>query len=139
MRRVNPGLWLFLISLLVVPVSAAQDPTGDPQPTVVTAADLDLALAERVARTDRSREAVLGLLRRPEIRKLAEGVGLDLQRAEAAVGSLQDQDLEWLAGAAAQVESDLSGGAAPQPGTGQYMPILYGLALVALILVLVFV
>jgi len=139
MRRVNTGLWLFLVSLLVVPVSAAQDPTGDPQPTVVTAADLDLALAERVSRADRSREVVLGLLRRPEIRKLAEGMGLDLQHAEAAVGSLEDQDLEWLAGVAAQVQSDLAGGAAPQPGTGQYNFILYGLALVALILVLIFV
>jgi len=36
------------------------------------------------------------------------------------------------------VQSDLSGGVAPQPGTGQYMPILYGLALVVLILVLIF-
>jgi len=138
MCRVNLGLWLFLVSLLVVPASAAQDPTGDPQPSVVTAADLDQALAERVSRADRSREAVLGLLRRPEIRRMAEGVGLDLQRAEAAVGSLEDQDIEWLAGAAAQVESDLSGGVPPQPGTGQYMPILYGLALVVLILVLIF-
>jgi len=138
-RRSNETRFLvvaLVIAAFGVSVVAA-DGAGD---SVVSRSDLERALAERASQDEASRQAILDLLERPEVREMTEGLGLDRVRASAAVASLDGEELQALAGLAEQLDSELAGGQASGKmtgGTGKYLPILYGVAVLALLLVLI--
>ena len=77
---------------------------------LATEADLDNALAKALVQEDAARDTITTLLQRDEVRSLAEGYGLDVRRAEAAVGTLQGDELQRLSLLAADADYQLAGG-----------------------------
>ena len=63
---------------------------------------------ERAETADR--QVIANLLARPEVRDVASHSGLDLQRAQDAVGSLTGDELQQLADQARIAQADLAGG-----------------------------
>ena len=97
-----------LVGLLVLSAPLAH--TAERASSVATQADLDKAIAKTVGQEDAARSAISTLLARDEVKKLAEGYGLDVRRAEAAVGTLQGDELQRLSLLAADANAQLAGG-----------------------------
>ena len=95
------------LSAMLVWVGPAMSQTT---PAVVTSGELEQALLRHADREGESRSRVIGLLQRDDVRAMAQEAGLDLRRAEAAVGTLEPTELEDLAQQAASIESGLAGG-----------------------------
>ncbi len=84
--------------------------SADRTVTVATQADLDNAMTKALQQEDAARGTITSLLQREEVRSLAEGYGLDVRKAEGAVGTLQGAELERLSLMAAQADMQLAGG-----------------------------
>jgi hypothetical protein len=95
---------LFVGMVLLVSPALAQ------QSHVVDAAAIDEALSEHVAREESDREAVSRFLQREDVRAIAANAPVDLSRAEAALRTLEGEDLARLASMAREVEAGLAGG-----------------------------
>jgi hypothetical protein len=104
MRIVRRSLAVILAALLVAPAAQAQT-------HVVGKNALTQAVQERVSQDQADRDAIRALLARTEVRQIAERAGLSLEKAQAAVSTLQGQDLKDFASQARQVNNDLAGGA----------------------------
>jgi hypothetical protein len=104
MKIVRRSLAVILAVLFMAPVAGAQD-------HVIGTSALNKAVQDRVSREQADREVILSLLQRAEVRDIAARAGLSLDKAEAAVSTLQGQDLEQAAAQARQVQNDLAGGA----------------------------
>jgi L-rhamnose isomerase len=104
MRIVRRSLAVILAALLVAPAAQAQT-------HVVGKKALAQAVQERVSQDQADRDAILALLARTEVRQIAAQAGLSLEKAQAAVSTLQGQDLRDIASQARQVNNDLAGGA----------------------------
>jgi len=104
MRIVRRSLAVLLATLMVAPAAHAQT-------HVVDRTALAQAVQERVSRDQADRDAILALLARTEVRQIAARTGLSLETAEAAVSTLQGQELTDLASQARQANDDLAGGA----------------------------
>ncbi|HEX5217277.1 MAG TPA: hypothetical protein VFV98_17575 [Vicinamibacterales bacterium] len=77
---------------------------------ITDTAAMQKAIAQHKAVDDNNREAVMTVLRRPDVKQLAERMGLSLQRAETALASLPSDKLAELAEPARAVSADLAGG-----------------------------
>jgi hypothetical protein len=97
-----------LVGLLVLSAPLAH--SAETASSVATQADLDKAIAKTVGQEDAARSAISTLLARDEVKKLAEGYGLDVRRAEAAVGTLEGNELQRLSLLAADANAQLAGG-----------------------------
>jgi len=106
-RTVTASLVGFLL-VVSPPLTRAEEEDGPKGP--LTQATLDRALAEELSEEDAARDTIRTLLERADVRKLAEGYGLDARRAASAVDTLEGEELERLAAHAAQVQSELAGG-----------------------------
>jgi hypothetical protein len=104
MRIVRRSLAVILAALLVAPAAQAQT-------HVVGKKALTQAVQERVSQDQADRDAILALLAHTEVRQIAARAGLSLEKAQAAVSTLQGQDLKDIASQARQVNNDLAGGA----------------------------
>jgi hypothetical protein len=104
MRIVRRSLAVILAVLLVAPAAQAQT-------HVVGKKALEQAVQERVSQDQADRDAILGVLARTEVREIAARAGLPLEKARAAVSTLQGQELKDIASQARQVNNDLAGGA----------------------------
>jgi hypothetical protein len=104
MKIVRRSLAVCLAVLLVAPMASAQN-------HVIGKSALDNAVQERVSREQADREAILSLLQRTEVRDIAAKAGLSLDKAPAAVSTLQGTELAQAAAQARQVQNDLAGGA----------------------------
>ena len=104
MRIVRQSLAVVLAALLMAPAAQAQT-------HVIDRSALAQAVQQRVSQDQADREAILSLLRRQEVRQIAAQAGLSLQKAEAAVSTLNGSDLRDLAAQSRQVQNDLAGGA----------------------------
>ena len=104
MRIVRRSLAVLLATLMVAPAAHAQT-------HVVDRTALARAVQERVSRDQADRNAILALLARTEVRQIAARTGLSLETAQAAVSTLQGQELTDLASQARQANDDLAGGA----------------------------
>ena len=104
MKIVPRSLAVLLATLMVAPAAHAQT-------HVVDRTALAQAVQERVSRDQADRDAILALLARTEVRQIAARTGLSLETAEAAVSTLQGQELTDLASQARQANDDLAGGA----------------------------
>jgi hypothetical protein len=107
MRTGSKSLAWFLIGVLAVIPALAADAQ---EAHVADQAAIEKAISERSNEDDANREAILELLRRPEVRELAGKVKLDLQQAETAVATLDGDELAEIASMAREAESRLSGG-----------------------------
>jgi predicted ATPase len=67
-------------------------------------------MAQALDQEDASRSAISALLQRDDVRSLAQGYGLDVQRAESAVSTLQGDELQRLSLLASEMNGQLAGG-----------------------------
>ena len=104
MRIVRRLLAVTLAFLMVAPSLQAQT-------HVINKAGLAKAVADRVSQDQADRDAILSLLRQESVRAIAAKAGLSVEKAAAAVSTLQGDDLRDLASQARQVQNDLAGGA----------------------------
>ena len=86
MRIVRHSFAMLLAVLLVAPAAQAQT-------HVIGKSALSEAVQQRVSQEQADREAILSLLHRPEVQQIAAQAGLSLEKAEAAVSTLNGQDL----------------------------------------------
>jgi|SRR5687768_848887 len=104
MKLVRRSLAVCLAVLFMAPVASAQS-------NVIGKSALDKAVQERVATDQADRDAIQSLLRRAEVREVAGKAGLSLEKASAAVATLEGSELAQLAAQARQANNDLAGGA----------------------------
>ena len=104
MKIVRRSLAVLLAALLVAPAAQAQT-------HVIAKSALSQAVQQQVSQDQADRAAIVSLLQRAEVRQIATQAGLSLEKAEAAVSTLNGQDLRDLASQARQVQNDLAGGA----------------------------
>lgn len=86
-------------------------PAASAQSNVINKSALDKAVQERVSRDQADREAIRTLLQREEVRDVAGKAGLSLDKALAAVSTLDGDQLQELADQSRQIDNQLSGGA----------------------------
>ena len=99
------------ISYVLVATLCLSAPTAYSDDKAVGQQDLDQAVSKFLGREDAARSTIATLLQREDVQTLANGYGLDLRRAEAAVGTLQGDDLQRVTALAANANSQLAGGA----------------------------
>lgn len=104
MRIVRSTLAVLLAAMLAAPAARAQT-------HVIGKSALAEAVQERVAQDQSDREAILALLQRADVQEIAAQAGISLEKAQAAVSTLEGEDLRELASQARHVQSDLAGGA----------------------------
>ena len=104
MKLVRRSLAVCLAVLFMAPAANAQS-------NVIGKSALDKAVQARVATDQADRDAIQSLLRRAEVREVAGKAGLSLDKAAAALSTLQGNELAQLAAQARQVNNDLAGGA----------------------------
>lgn len=103
----------FCIVTVVLVGLLAAGPMAHSADTVAVQANLDDAITRTLDQEAASRTTITTLLRRDDVRKIAEGRGLDLRRAEAAVATLQGDELQKLSLLAASADAQLAGGRDP--------------------------
>ncbi len=90
--------------LLSVPVQAQQRHVVDP-------AGMHQAIAAQVTLDQQNRDDVINVLRRADVRDVADQLGLNVTKAENAVASLDGAELAGLAASARAADAQLTGGA----------------------------
>ena len=109
--RIHRGTSLALgVIFLMFQGSVAATPLLANAETVVTDSELNAAMANRADNDDASREAILNLLGRDEIRGVTGRLGVDLTRVKAAVSTLSGQELQEAAAQAQLADQALAGG-----------------------------
>jgi hypothetical protein len=92
-----------LALLAAAPLAAQESP-------VVSAAELNGALTDRSAEVDADRAAVQATLARPEVADVARNIGVDIEDARRAAGTLSGVELARAVAASQNVEQTLAGG-----------------------------
>ena len=100
-----------ILVILLVVLTATSSSAFAGQQHLVTPSQLAAAVADQVARQDADRAAIHEALARPEVRRMATSMGIDLARANAAIDTIAGAELERAATAAHQVNQQLVGGA----------------------------
>jgi hypothetical protein len=93
---------------------------------------MDQALAERTEATLAKRQTIRTALQQPDVQRVAERLGLDVARAEAAVATLEGSDLDRAAAQAQVVNDEIAGG---QTVRLNLLWIIIGLLVIILIIV----
>ena len=100
--------------LVVLPLAlftlSAGSATAGQQPHVVSPNQLYDVMAMHSASQDANRAAVRESLTRPEVKRVADSMGVNVDRLAAAVDTMTGADLEQAASAARQVNQQLVGG-----------------------------
>jgi hypothetical protein len=105
MRFAQKALLTFLcVSFAVGPIRAQQTPT------IVDSRTIDQALAEANESTRAKRQTIRTALQQPEVQRVAERLGVDLPRAQAAVATLDGGNLDRIAAQAQLVNEEIAGG-----------------------------
>jgi cell division protein FtsL len=104
MEIVRRTIAVCLAVMLMAPAASAQQ-------SVIGKSALEQAVQQRVSQEQADRDAITSLLRRAEVREIASNAGLSVETAEAAVSTLEGDDLRELAKQARQAQNDLAGGA----------------------------
>jgi hypothetical protein len=105
MRVVRRILGSTLALLMCAPAAWAQ------QTHVINQSALDQAVQQRVSQDQADRDAIRSFLHRPEVKEVATKAGLSVQKADAAVSTLQGDDLKQVAAQARSADQQLAGGA----------------------------
>jgi len=93
----------FVVTLTATAASAQQT-------HVINKSALDQAVQQRVSQDQADREAIRTFLQNPTVRGVADKAGLSIEKADAAVSTLQGDELRQAAGQARVVNSQLAGG-----------------------------
>lgn len=93
-----------LVVLLTAPVAFAQ------QTHVINQSALDQAVQQRVSQEQADREAIRTFLQNPTVKEVAAKAGVSVDKAEAAVSTLQGDELRQAASQARNVNDQLAGG-----------------------------
>jgi hypothetical protein len=105
MQMLRRGLGAVLVILLCAPAGWAQ------QSHVISQRALDQAVQQRVIQEQADRDAIRTLLQNPAVKDVAARAGLPIDKAQAAVSTLQGDQLRQAADQARQVNDQLAGGA----------------------------
>ena len=97
---------VFLLVALIGPSSAFAG-----QQHLVPSSQLATTVADGAAKQDTDRATIREALERPEVQAVASKLGLDLDRATAAIDTMSGTELEKAAQSAQQVNDQLVGGA----------------------------
>ena len=81
------------------------------QQSIIKQSALDQAVQQRVSQDEADREALRTFLQNPTVKSVAAKAGLSIDRADAAVSTLQGDQLRQAASQARAVNQDLAGGA----------------------------
>ena len=95
----------FIVSSFIVSSSAIAQ-----QGHIMNVTAMRQAIASQSATEQQNRNAVLGVLRQPQVQVLANRLGLDVTRAENAVATLSGAELSQLATQARTANTQLAGG-----------------------------
>ena len=95
---------------LAIALVMALPALGAAETSAVNSSELDAALAASTLQEDAVREQVRALLAREDVRTLAEGAGLDLRQADAALAALDGEELQRVAEHAAVADGAMAGG-----------------------------
>ncbi len=109
MRNVRATVVMILLAVMVAPSLALAGQAAQ-TPQASSAQSLSAIAAEHAAKKQADRQMILGVLDRDEVRKAAEATGLPLDKARAAVATLDGQELAQAAAQAQQVNNALAGG-----------------------------
>ncbi len=93
-----------LVVLLAAPAAFAQQAHAISQPA------LDQAIQQRVSQDEADRDALRSFLHDPAVKDVAAKAGLSVDKAEAAVSTLQGDELRQAAGQARTINDQLAGG-----------------------------
>jgi hypothetical protein len=104
MRMLSNTLSILLVLTFAMPRIGAQ------QPHVVDQAAIQRTLDQHAANTLTKRQAIRTALQQPDVVRVANQLGIELARAEAAVATLDGAELDRLAEQAQTVNDELSGG-----------------------------
>ena len=88
-------------AVLVVPARAQQ---------MVPPGAIDQALGEKAAELAARHQTIKTALQQPEVQRVARALGVDIARAEGAVGTLSPTDLDRVAAQAQLVNEAVAGG-----------------------------
>ena len=102
---------LLVVFLAVLMAFAGVPSASAEQRHVVDPAAIASTIGGQLASQDADRAVVREALARPEVQSVAREMGVDLKRADAAIGTLAGADLARAASAARQVNGALTGGA----------------------------
>ena len=103
MERIRTSVLAMLFALAIsLPLSAQQH--------VADQSTLDQVVADHVRQKADDREAIRRVLELEQVRKVAEGAGIHLKRAETAVATLDDAEVGRIAARARAVNEALAGG-----------------------------
>ena len=94
-----------LAVMLIAPAGAWAQQTH-----VINQSALDQAVQQRVSQDQADREALRTFLQNPTVQNVAAKAGLSVDRASAAVSTLQGDELRQAASQARAVNQDLAGG-----------------------------
>ena len=108
--RVRRGTSLTLVVIFLMFQGSMATPLLANTETVVTGSELDAAMANRADSDAASREAIVNLLDRNEIRGVAGRIGVDLTRVKSAVSTLSGDELREAAAQAQLADQALAGG-----------------------------
>jgi hypothetical protein len=104
MRMLSNTLSILLVLTFAMPRIGAQ------QQHVVDQAAIQRTLDQHAANTLTKRQAIRTALQQPDVVRVANQLGIELARAEAAVATLDGAELDRLAEQAQTVNDELSGG-----------------------------
>ena len=110
----------------------AVGPVRAQQAHVVDSSGMDQALAERNQATLAKRQTIRTALQQPDVQRVADRLGLDIARAEAAVATLDGGELDRAAAQAQVVNDEIAGG---QTVRLNLLWIIIGLLIIILIVV----
>jgi hypothetical protein len=102
----NRCLSVAFAALLVVALPAA----GRAQDHAAPAGTLDAIATSHAASTGTERAELRAFLDRPEVREIAERGGIDVETAQAAVATLEADEVNRLSGPLAEAQAALAGG-----------------------------
>jgi hypothetical protein len=98
---------LVVLAFVFLPVAASAQAA---QQHVVNPDQLAATMTQKITAEAADRASVHEALGRPEVRNVAATMGVDLDRVNAAVDTMQGADLEQAASAARRVNQELVGG-----------------------------
>lgn len=99
-----------VILILVLPFLTFARSAWAQQSHVVDHAALQQAITQRVAEDQSDRTAIVNVLQRDDVQKIAAHMGMNLERAKAAVATLSDSEAHQLAASARAVDANAEGG-----------------------------
>lgn len=128
MRKVRTTVVMMLLAVMLAPSLALAGQAAQP----AGSQNLAAVAADHAAKKQADRQMILGVLDREEVRTVAKEAGVPLDKARAAVATLDGAELAQIASQAQQVNDALAGG---QTITLSVWLIIIALLIIILILV----